>query len=845
MRMMSKVVLFGFTGVLLAAAGRSDEAPPRLFPFPMEGEGLWSAWDGGAKRAPAGSGGFIRAQGNHFVDETGAVRRFLGVNLYGPAQLPSRADAERTAKRLSWWGVNAVRLFPQYTWQLRKDRDYAKGIDPALLDRFDDFFAQLKARGIYATVNLHSARTAGYRFPGFRQTMKENKGLDNFDPTFIQHQKDFIRTFFDHVNPYTGLAYRDEPAVMSWEVNNECALPIAWFRWNLWEKLTPPFRAELTRQFNAWLKGKYGTTDALRAAWRAESPARPVLPDAAAWTDAAAFTRANWYTEGYGRGGQGPRAYRFDPSSGTVSVDATEVRKFALVGVPLAAGEVYEVALRIRSEKPGAAILKVGQHGRPYGGQGVLRTFATGPEWREVRVRTAARVADADNRVQVEFTVRGAYEIAGLSLVRGGVLELGADETLEAATVVPSAEGSATRARDVSEFVFDVEDRYWREMVDYVKDEMKARAPVNAGTFDYGAGYAQAHGDFIDNHFYYEGLAVWPGRAWDPRNWHCANKSLVAGLDVKTAKGFASRVFGKPFTLSEANQMHQMTTAADFFPILLSVAAFQDYAAVHAYTWTHERNHAYGATRFLDLNGNAKSLAHWPAARNMFVRGDVRSGFTEAARIVYDVGRAEEREALHRTGFARETHVFDEDPLAALKAATGLRYVDLPRGAGVPDGAAAPRVRPDPPERKAVSSTGELAWDAATPGRERYTVDTPRTKFASLFGPAGAAHRFRDGTSFTLGDTLMGWAALSYTETKTDEGLLAATGYQQPTGAVLQVYGGKTPLAPADGVKALGKRITTCAAMGDLPFLCEGVRATVRLPAPKGGGGVVRGRHAA
>lgn len=73
-------------------------------------------------------------------------------------------------------------------------------------------------------------------------------------------------------------------------------------------------------------------------------------------TDAAAFTRANWYTEGYGRGGQGPRAYRFDPSSGTVSVDATAVRKFALVGVPLAAGEVYEVALRIRSEKPGAVI---------------------------------------------------------------------------------------------------------------------------------------------------------------------------------------------------------------------------------------------------------------------------------------------------------------------------------------------------------------------------------------------------------------------------------------------------------------------------------------------------------
>lgn len=825
----------GLAGALLAGAARAEEPPARIFPFPMEGAGLWSLWDGGARRAPAGAEGFIRAKGNHFVDGTGAVRRFLGVNLYGPAQLPERAVAERTAKLLSWWGVNAVRLFPQYAWQLRKDRDFSKGIDPALLDRFDYLFAQLKARGVYATVNLHSARTAGYHFPDFRQTMKENKGLDNFDPTFICHQKDFIRAFFDHVNPYTGLAYRDEPAVMSWEVNNECALPIAWFTWGLWEKMTPPFRAELTRQFNAWLKEKYGTTEALRAAWRAESPLKGDVVDAAAWTNAAAFARENWYTEGYGRGGQGPRAYRLDPAAGAVAVDATQVRKFARVGVPLEAGEVYAVSLRIRSEKPGTAVLKVGQHGRPYGGQGVKRTLATGPDWREVRVCTAARVSDADNRVQIEFKTRGAYELAGLSVVRGGAAGLGADETLEAATVVPSAEGSAARARDVSAFIFDAEDRYWREMVRYVKEEMKARAPVNAGTFDYGAGYAQAHGDFIDNHFYYRGLVHWPGRAWDARNWTCANESLVLGLDARTEKGLASRVFGRPFTVSEANQMHQMATAADFFPIYLSLAAFQDYAAVHAYTWTHAPSHAYGATRFFDLHGNAKSLAHWPAARNMFVRGDVKSGFSAPARIVYDVGRAEERAALHRTDFVCETHVFEMDPLAALKAATGLRYVDLPRGEGVPTCAATPRGRPAARERAAVSSTGELAWDAADPARARYAVDTPRTKFASLFGPAGTVCRFRDGTAFTLGETLMGWAALSLTETRTDEWLLAATGYQQPTGAVLQVAGEKAPLAPADGVKALGRRITTCAAMGNVPFLCEGVRASVRLPLPKGG----------
>ena len=39
------------------------------------------------------------------------------------------------------------------------------------------------------------------------------------------------------------------------------------------------------------------------------------------------------------------------------------------------------------------------------------------------------------------------------------------------------------------------------------------------------------------------------------------------------------------------------------------------------------------------------------------------------------------------------------------------------------------------------------------------------------------------------------------------------------------------PLAPEDGVKALGERITTMESMGELPYVCEGVRAAIRVPA--------------
>ena len=314
-------------------------------------------------------------------------------------------------------------------------------------------------------------------------------------------------------------------------------------------------------------------------------------------------------------------------------------------------------------------------------------------------------------------------------------------------------------------------------MYGFVKHEMGARAPVNCGTADYGAHYPQAYGDFIDDHFYYGGLVYFPKKSWDMSNWSCKNVSIVRTLDGDRhdmQRIFENRVVGKPFTISEANMMSQMATAAEFFPIALSVAAFQNTAAIHAYTWSHNSEHTYGARRFLDMRSNAKYLAHLPASVNMFVRGDVKRGDAASAQIVYDLGRQEERDAIIRTGFAQATHIHASDPLACLKAVTGRRLLDLENGRARPPDAP-PR---DRSPRTAVSSTGELRWDAQTPGHEWFAVDTPRTKFLSVFGKAGTTHAFADGFTVTLGDTLMGWAAISFTELSSGKRLLAATGYQ-------------------------------------------------------------------
>jgi hypothetical protein len=205
----------------------------------------------------------------------------------------------------------------------------------------------------------------------------------------------------------------------------------------------------------------------------------------------------------------------------------------------------------------------------------------------------------------------------------------------------------------------------------------------------------------------------------------------------------------------------------------------------------------------------------------------VRSGESEPLRIAYKLERRDEREKIITTGYSGATPTGETDMHACLKAVTGLVLPDLPQKSAVET---TPYAGTDDKERATVSSTGEIRWDATKIGEERYVVDTPHTKFLSVFGKAGTTQTFADGFSVTLGDTLMGWAAISFTELSPGRCLLAATGYQQPSGAKLTHAETGKQIFPEEGVKTLGERVTTAKAMGALPYVCEGVRATIRIP---------------
>ena len=84
--------------------------------------------------------------------------------------------------------------------------------------------AELKKRGIYVDLNLNVGRSyrAGDSVPDFDR-IRWAKGMTLYDPRLIALQKEYARMLLTHVNPYTGLAYRDEPAMAIVEILNENA----------------------------------------------------------------------------------------------------------------------------------------------------------------------------------------------------------------------------------------------------------------------------------------------------------------------------------------------------------------------------------------------------------------------------------------------------------------------------------------------------------------------------------------------------------------------------------------------------------------------------------------------
>ena len=180
-----------------------------------------------------------RVKEDVYVDEEGVMRwehnnspvKGFGVNYSVPF-----AHAYRTGKRLDVELKEAIDndvyhfsrlgfdLYRIHIWDTEISDEAGNLLKNEHLELFDYLISQLKERNINFVLTPIAYWGNGWPepdedTPGFSDEYGKAKSLTN--PEAIKAQENYLAQFLNHVNPYTGIAYKNEPNVIAFEISNE------------------------------------------------------------------------------------------------------------------------------------------------------------------------------------------------------------------------------------------------------------------------------------------------------------------------------------------------------------------------------------------------------------------------------------------------------------------------------------------------------------------------------------------------------------------------------------------------------------------------------------------------
>jgi hypothetical protein len=226
---------------------------------------------------PAGKHGFLKRQGKDFALGSGTRVKFWGVD----AGMAETVESQRRQARFyAKHGINMVRQHPvQSVLGTLQSGPRSRYFDPAKLEKWDRWFSILKDNGIYMTWSLFYPHviTPADNYPSDLYDELPDKGAGKSTSGVVNMMKElqdaewqWERMLLEHVNPYTRLAYKDDPALAIVEVHNEDCI--------LWHSplndLAAYNNGKLDRHaailgtmWMDWVKDRYGNDANLEAAW--------------------------------------------------------------------------------------------------------------------------------------------------------------------------------------------------------------------------------------------------------------------------------------------------------------------------------------------------------------------------------------------------------------------------------------------------------------------------------------------------------------------------------------------------------------------------------------------------
>ncbi|MDQ0290781.1 hypothetical protein [Oligosphaera ethanolica] len=200
--------------------------------------------------APAGKYGPVRIHNGRFVfsERPDQPLRFYGTNICSGGPYTSKEWAERLADRIATYGFNVLRLHHHDGGMTMKDN--TTQLNPESMDQLDYLVHCLKQRGIYITTDLYISRRLPKgeipEYPDVLSDITAYKAMFWLLDSVWRNWRTYCENYLNHVNPYTGLTIKDDPALISVSIINEGNIKSCWaanaFTRQLYEE-----------RFNAWL----------------------------------------------------------------------------------------------------------------------------------------------------------------------------------------------------------------------------------------------------------------------------------------------------------------------------------------------------------------------------------------------------------------------------------------------------------------------------------------------------------------------------------------------------------------------------------------------------------------
>lgn len=188
----------------------------------------------------ATSTSFVTRSGSHLVLD-GSTFRFAGANIYWLGMdvnaegisYPTQFRVDDALATVQEMGGTAVRTFATISTGCSQCVEPSLGTFNEIALRHIDY--AVKSAGehnirliLVLTDNYHNYHGGKHSFTDWRSIADENQFYTN--TTVIGDFEQYVSTILNHVNTYTGIAYKNDPSILAWETGNELHPPTSWTR---------------------------------------------------------------------------------------------------------------------------------------------------------------------------------------------------------------------------------------------------------------------------------------------------------------------------------------------------------------------------------------------------------------------------------------------------------------------------------------------------------------------------------------------------------------------------------------------------------------------------------------